>query len=355
MNQRNMWTLLGLSALSVALVALPGSSSPKQDSAKTAPPAPNSTENDFAAQPLQTAEFAERLALLKTRVATLASQLQEVNPKVKVEIENPEIIDNEDEDVQVVMSSESGWLGVGVSEVSADKQKELKLPEERGAVLGRIVPDSPAAKAGLKENDVVLEINGQRVEGTEQFRRLIHEIPPGRTANLTVWRDGRSQNVKVTIGKPDANNLRVYSGNPKAYAFKMPELPEMPDLSGLEHLRTFTMVSPGHPILGIDAESVEGDFGKFFGAPDGEGVLVRNVFNDSPAAKAGLKVGDVITSLNGERIRSASELREKLLTKHEEKTIQLGLLRNKAELSISVELPQHKQQEEPFDSERTNI
>jgi serine protease Do len=353
MNHRNMWTLLGLSAMSVALVALPGFSNPKQDPAKAAPPAPNSTEEDFAAQALQTAEFAERMAELKTRVATLASQLQEVNPNVKVEIDDPKIIDDEDD--QVFVSSESGWLGVGVSEVSAEKKKELKLPEERGAVLGTVVPESPAAKAGMKENDVVLEINGQRVEGTEQFRRLIHEIPPGRTASLTIWRDGRSQNVKVTIGKPDANNLRVYSGNPKAYAFKMPQLPEMPDLSGLEHLRTFTMVSPGHPLLGIDVESLDGDFGKYFGAPDGEGVLVRGVFNNSPAAKAGMKVGDVITSLDGERIHSTSELREKLLNKHDEKTIKLGLLRNKAELSISVELPQQKQQEEPFDSDRTNI
>ena len=122
----------------------------------------------------------------------------------------------------------------------------------------------------------------------------------------------------------------------------------MPDLSGLNHLRTFALVSPDHPVLGIDAESVEGDFGHFFGAPDGEGVLVRSVFGDSPAAKAGIKVGDVITSLDGERIRSASELREKLLTKRDKKEIKLGLLRNKAELTLSVELPQQKDEEEHF-------
>ena len=86
----------------------------------------------------------------------------------------------------------------------------------------------------------------------------------------------------------------------------------------------------------------------YFGALDGEGVLVRSVFGDSPAAKAGIKVGDVITSLDGERIRSASELREKLLTKRDKKEIKLGLLRNKAELTLSVELPQQKDEEEHF-------
>ena len=233
--------------------------------------------------------------------------------------------------------------------------KALKLSVERGALLGRIVPESPAAKAGLKENDVVLEINGQRIEGAEQFRRMIHEIPAGRTANLTVWRDGRSQNVKVTVGKPESSNMKVFAGGPKSFAFAMPTMPAMPDLSGLEHLRTFSMVSPGRPVLGIDAENLEGDFGNYFGAPGGEGVLVRGVFANSAAAKAGLKVGDVITTLNGERVRNASELREKLLTSREGKTIKLGVLRNKSEVTLTIELPQQKEEEEHFLSERTNI
>ena len=244
---------------------------------------------------------------------------------------------------------------IKATEVSVEKMKSLKLPEERGALLGKIVPDSPAAKAGLKENDVVLEVNGQRIEGTEQFRRMIHEIPAGRAANLTVWRDGRSQNLKVTVGKHEAGDMKVFADGPKSFAFKMPTLPEMPDLSGLEHLRSFAMVSPGRPLLGIDAENLKGEFGNYFGAPDGEGVLVRGVFANSPAAKAGLKVGDVITALNGDRIRNASELREKLLTHHEEKNIQLGVLRNKSELKLSVELPEQKDEEGPVLSERTHI
>jgi len=129
----------------------------------------------------------------------------------------------------------------------------------------------------------------------------------------------------------------------------------MPDLSGLDKLGSFTMVSPGRPLLGIDAENLEGDFGRFFGAPDGEGILVREVFAGSPAAKAGLKVGDVITSVDGERIRGASELREKLLTKKEAKPVQLGVVRNKSEITVSVELPKRDENHEHFFSERTDL
>jgi len=353
MVQRQIWTSLGLGALSIAFIALPGSS--------------NTTDSSSSAT-ASSQHFAQEVSQSQIRV----------NPKVEIRT-NPQgdemfvvVDDDEDsgqlvrgtddpkdaadgENLQVFTGSGGGWLGVGVAEVSSEKTKALKLPEERGAVLGKIVPESPAAKAGLKENDVVLEINGQRIEGTEQFRRMIHEIPAGRTANLTVWREGRSQNIKVTLGKQDAGNMKVFSGGPKSFAFKMPTMPAMPDLSGLEHLRTFSMISPGRPLLGIDAENLEGEFGNYFGAPDGEGVLVRGVFANSAAAKAGLKVGDVITSLNGERIHNASELREKLLTGHEAKNIKLGILRNKNEITLSVELPQQKEEEEHFLSERTNI
>lgn len=352
MIQQQMWTSLGFGALSILLIALPGSSSQTKESSKAARSAPAQAQETSQSQVRVIPDMEVQVEPLDNEIYVMVNDLEDSNTLVR-EFDDPKV--TEDDNFQIFMGSGGGWLGVGVSEVSGEKVKALKLPEERGALLGKIVPDSPAANAGLKENDVVLEINGQRIEGTEQFRRMIHEIPAGRTANLTVWRDGRSQNIKVTVGKHEAGNMKVFADGPKSFAFKMPTLPEMPDLSGLDHLRSFAMVSPGRPLLGIDAENLEGEFGNFFGAPDGEGVLVRGVFANSAAAKAGLKVGDVITSLNGERIRNASELREKLMAHREGKSLKLGVLRNKSELTLSVELPQQKEEEEHFLSERTNI
>ena len=351
MIQRQMWTSLGLGALSIVLIALPGSSSQTKESSKSAGAVQAYAQEIAQSQVQVNPHVVIQTDPMDNELYVLVDNLEDSDTLVQ-QFDDPK--DSHDDNFQIFTGS-GGWLGVGVSEVSAEKVKALKLPEERGALLGKIVPDSPAAKAGLKENDVVLEINGQRIEGTEQFRRMIHEIPAGRTANLTVWRDGRSQNIKITVGKHEAGNMKVFADGPKSFAFKMPTMPAMPDLSGLEHLRTFSMVSPGRALLGIDAENLRGDFGSYFGAPDGEGVLVRGVFANSPAAKAGLKVGDVITSLNGERIRSSSELREKLMTNPEGKSLKLGVLRNKSELSLSVELPQQKEEEEQFLSERTHI
>src|SRR6202022_1692518 len=128
----------------------------------------------------------------------------------------------------VLFDGEEGpsWLGVETREVTADAAKELKLAAERGVVVGRVTEDSPAAKAGLKEKDVITEVNGQRVEGAAQFRRIIHEIPTGRGAQLTVWRDGRAQTLSATLGKAEEGHRVWMNAAPGAFAFGVPELPQ---------------------------------------------------------------------------------------------------------------------------------
>jgi len=287
------------------------------------------------------------LSLPQLRVGLFAIRLREV-------VDPQEILDNVnvvqaldgDEDVEVFVGG-GGWLGVGVAEVDADKVKELKLPAERGVLLGKVVADSPASKAGLKENDVVTEVNGQRVEGTAQFRRMIREIPAGRSVQLTIWRDGHSQNINVTVAKSESHHTDTMVA-PGTFAFHMPDMPPM---NGLMEMAPWM---PGHSRLGIDAEDLEGDFGHYFGAPEGEGVLVRGVFRDMPAAKAGIKVGDVIISVDGDRIRSVGELREKLVEKKSEKSIKIGVIRNKTPLTLSIEIPPAEKQER-HNSVRTNM
>jgi serine protease Do len=288
------------------------------------------------------------------------------------EIPGPEV-----RDFNVMFGEEGGsWLGVETREVTSDNAKELKLPGERGVVLGRIAPDSPASKSGLRENDVVTEINGQQVEGAMQFRRMIREIPAGRNVQLTVWRDGRTQKINVALGKAEElrqNMTRVAPGMPGTFAFGMPEMPDLPQVAEIPGMPSMEgnglMLYAGHPRLGIDAEDLAGQLGSFFGAPDGEGILVRSVNSGSPAEKAGVKAGDVITSLNGERIRSVGDLRQKLAAQHGEKDkdaeskdgkdkirrVKLGVLRNKSEISLNVELPAPATSTRHVIARRTNI
>lgn len=356
MDKRNLLVVGGVAALSLALIALPAPSANSQapdDSAITR------LERKLERLQARLEGHHEELAKLAESRAELASQIAVAQNNGAIEqLEAlPEVVDD---DLTVLLDEDgASWLGVELHEVTGETAKELKLPAERGVILGTVVQDSPAAKAGLKEKDVVTEINGQRIEGAAQFRRMIRETPAGRTVQLTVWRDGRAQNISVTLGKAEErrHSFRMITpkpGTPGTFTFNMPEIPMVPPM---EWNGTFLM--GGQPRLGIDAEDLNGQLGAFFGAPDGEGILVREVNPGSPAEKAGVKAGDVITSVNSERVRTVGDLREKLAAKHEAKdkgqSVKLGVLRNKSEVSLTVELPAPAPRAKRLISHRTNI
>src|SRR5215472_10919708 len=100
-----------------------------------------------------------------------------------------------------VQTAGTSYLGIGVMEVTSDRARTLNLKDVRGAEVSRLEENGPAAKAGVREGDVVLEYSGSPVEGVEQFVRMVRETPPGRTVKLTVWRNGAAQSLMVTVGE----------------------------------------------------------------------------------------------------------------------------------------------------------
>jgi serine protease Do len=335
----------GIAVLTIGLVALPSPSAPLQEQEGPAPV--------VRIERLPKVRQLRRIQIDGDRVLQDAEQALEQSDGVLASVEalpDPEI------GQVTVFDGEEGpsWLGVETHEVTPENAKELKLPAERGVVVAGVTKDSPAAKAGLKEKDVITEVNGQRVEGAAQFRRMIHEIPAGRAAQLTVWRDGRTQTLSAALGKAEDRHNRWMGATPGAFAFRMPDvqIPEMPSIDLGEGMG---MLAGGRPRLGIDAEDIGGQLGSFFGAPDGEGILVRSVNNGSAAEKAGLKAGDVITSFNGERVRSLGDLRQKLASQSENTTAKIGVLRNRSEVTLAVELPAGKQKTQHRIMQRTNI
>lgn len=238
----------------------------------------------------------------------------------------------------------AGWLGIGVDEVTASKLSALKLKEERGVEIVSVVGDSPAAKAGLKEHDVVLEYNGQRVESVEQFQRLVRETPADRAVRLQISRDGNVQTVSATLGDlPPRGYRRVNPPTviiprinpPRVVVPPIPPMPPMPDMGQFfQHFDTFG------PHLGIVVEQVSGQLSEYFGVPGGQGLLVKNVEGGSAAEKAGIKAGDVITKVDGQKVATSSELRSALSGKAG-KDVPITVVRNRKEMTVTanVEAP----------------
>lgn len=274
----------------------------------------------------QGASFDSTAAELSARAQALAEKAQEQAAQVQRQFraEMP-WVDNG-------VESDSGWLGLEINEVTADKAKELKLPAQRGVLVQGVAPDGPAEKAGLKEKDVITQYDGQAVEGTMQFRRLVRETPPGRSVTLGIVRDGAAQTVTIVVGEMVSSpemDIRGSANNPGTFYLYMP-----PDT------RSFSLepdiADRSTPRLGIEAEDLSGQLGAYFGAPENTGILVRDVREGSPAGKAGVKAGDVITEVDGQAVHSLAELREGLGNKADQKSVSIGLLRKGAAMSVSV-------------------
>jgi serine protease Do len=227
-----------------------------------------------------------------------------------------------------------GYLGIGVAEITPDSAKELKLAEVRGVEITRVEEDSPAAKAGLKPNDVVLEYNGQRVEGTEQLTRMVRETPPGRQVQIVISRNGSRQSLTVTTGQ--AKSPAVIVGNILGPAIRAP-------LDMQQRMREFRMPDIPEPFmswrsstLGIEGESLTSQLAEFFGVT--KGVLVRSVSKGSPADKAGIKAGDVIVKVNGVEVSSPAQISARIRMLDGRQTFPVTLVRNRQDTTLSVTL-----------------
>jgi serine protease Do len=223
------------------------------------------------------------------------------------------------------------YLGVGVQEVNGERAKALRLKEEYGVEITRVEDDSPASKAGLQVKDVVLEYNGQRVEGTEQFIRLVRETPANRTVRMLVFRSGAATTVPAVIGtrKP----MMISAAPMESWKFKAPEFEVvMPDIPKAR-------MSWRSSMLGVEAESLgESQLGDFFGVK--EGVLVRSVMKSSSAEKAGIRAGDVIVKVEESKVTTPRDVTAALRSAKSEgrKSLTAVIMRDKKESVLTVSL-----------------
>jgi hypothetical protein len=226
--------------------------------------------------------------------------------------------------------SGGGTLGVALKDITPDQVRDLKLPGEYGAFVSDVVPDSPAAKAGVEKGDVIVGFAGERVHGVEQLRRLVRETPPGRTVSLEVIRNGQTRTLSAQL-QPRRNQFHIQT--PEIHVPRFP--PYTFDFRGFTD-----PFGGGRPVLGISGEDLTPQLATFFGVAQGKGVLIREVTAGSPAAKAGLKAGDVVVAVEGKNVATVGELRQALEIKSgtTKRKFSLSLVRDHHPLTVAVEL-----------------
>ncbi|MBV8551889.1 MAG: PDZ domain-containing protein [Acidobacteriaceae bacterium] len=237
--------------------------------------------------------------------------------------------------LQVQFRPNGSYLGIRLADIDPDRATALKLAEARGVEITEVEPGSPAAEAGLKTGDVLLTYNGENILGAQQLGRLVYETPPGHKIRVQYWREGRQETTVITTRAP-----RV-----QAFTNIVPPGDVGPWMSG----ERFPLIDVPNPImvwknslLGIWCEPMDSQLAQYFGVK--RGILVRSVEKDSPAEKAGVKAGDVLTSIGDRSVGSPHDLTSYMRSQREPAhSVTVELMRDHRPLTLHVVVREDQQ------------
>lgn len=254
---------------------------------------------------------------------------------------------------------DGGYLGVRTQEVNSDNFSKYGLREVRGVAVEKVMENSPAAAAGILDNDVIVRLNGEEITSTRKLTRLISEIAPDHQVSLTVLRGGHEKDIKATLGKrqmPQFENGSFSVAIPEIDKMKLekelkaiPELKELQklkELKGLEKAdgpmvfrvpegdgKNFVWKMGERRQLGISGYPLTKQLSENMGVEGG--VLVNNVRDDSPAAKAGLKAGDIIVEAGGKAVKNNLDL-IRVIGEKKDGDIQITFVRDRNRQTVSI-------------------
>jgi serine protease Do len=215
-----------------------------------------------------------------------------------------------------VLAQETGWIGVSIED-----------QKDGGAIVRRVEPNSPAEKAGLKEGDVILEFNREAVIGVQQLTRLVRETPVGRTVDLKVRRDNREQTLKVTAERTAGRSFGRFE-------LDVPNVHILAD-GALKNIQSYPFPFNNASVQsGVRVEQMTDQLRDFFGVFSNSGVLVASVDAGSAAEKAGIKAGDVITTVDGRNIRTPQDFSREMRA---DSKPMIKIIRDKQEREIRIE------------------
>jgi serine protease Do len=230
-----------------------------------------------------------------------------------------------------------GSIGASVREVSADEAQKAKLSPPQGAYVTAVESGSPAEKAGIMSGDIIVEFDGERVRSALQLSRLVRESPDGRAVRAAVVRDGSRRNVDVT---PQSN---------RAW-FTMPDLSRL-DRQVRDMARNFefrydgpggrgTWIGGARGRLGVGLMPLTDQLATTFGVKDG--VMVTTVEADSPAGRAGLRAGDIITAINSRTVSDASDVLDEVRRADDGGSLTIVVTRDRKEMKLTATMPQRE-------------
>jgi serine protease Do len=240
-------------------------------------------------------------------------------------------------------SGDGGYLGVQTQEVTKENFARFGLREVRGVAVEKVMEESPAAAAGIQNGDVIVRFNGEEITSVRKLTRLIGEIDPDHKANITVVRGGSEREIIVTVGKRPAP--RFTDGNfsfalPPMGKLELPDMGKLPELPKGEIPRVLVPGGQGNVFMfgnarqiGVGTTALTKQLAEHFRVE--AGLMINEVRENSPSAKAGLKAGDIIVEADGKPVKSQLDL-IRAINEKKDGDLQLTIVRGGSRQTIQV-------------------
>ncbi len=231
-----------------------------------------------------------------------------------------------------------GWLGVMLQPLNDDLREAMNIGKDvTGVLVGDVMEDSPAEAAGIEKGDVIIEIDGTAITSADDAITKVKSFAPGDNAKIVVLRDGGKEVVTAVLGERETAEKEI--ADKDVAEEQAPEVEDYYNLKIPRMERIFRDFRPGPGgYLGVRVQDISSDLGQYFGVGEGEGVLVLEVTDDSPAQKAGLKAGDVIIKVDGKDVTSSGELVRYMRESKPGEKVDVTLKRSRETRRIGVEL-----------------
>lgn len=223
------------------------------------------------------------------------------------------------------------YMGIHMEDLTDSSREDYKYPHESGVVVTDVVEDGPADKAGIEDHDIIYQFGDAKITNTLQLCALVQKRKPDDSVRLVVYRDGERHTFNVTLGRRETTALP----SPPAYPDVEEALRKARE-SGTSLPRMYLESSRFRGRLGVVTKDLNEDLAPYFNMKGGDGVLVLEVTEDSPAAEAGIKAGDVIRAIGGATVSDAEDLSEEVSKADEGDTLAVELVRRGAKRTVDV-------------------
>ena len=228
----------------------------------------------------------------------------------------------------------SNYLGILPEEINSSNMSKYGLSAPRGVGVSRVSAGSPAEKAGLKKGDVILQFDNEPVTSTRKLFRLIGEAAPEQIVRLTISRNGAEQQMNVTLGQREDAPRAFRALSPEQRGNFRLNVPSAPRAL-IENPQAFSFNLGSNRRIGISSTALTKQLADYFGVSSGHGLLVTSVTENSPASKAGLRAGDCITEVNGEKIEGAEGF-IRAINRKEDGEVTLMIIRERSQRTIKL-------------------